>query len=300
MKLAVVGLGQMGSAVAELLLQRGHEVAVWNRSPDARDRLAAAGAQPCDDLAAVWQAAGAAISFLRDDAAVEEVLAGPQGLLAAAPAGAVLLEMSTISPAASARVAAAAPPGVHYVRAPVSGNPAVVRAGNLRAIVSGSPAARAAAVPYLEAFCARRFEVGDAEEARVVKLAANILIGATNQALAEAIVLGEAHGVPRESLLEVIGASSVASPFIGFKTGPLVERDYTTTFSVANMAKDLRLAVEAAGRAAGGLPMTAGLRDVAGAAAGALGEIDLSAVLPFLQARASEEPDLPVGEPPSS
>ena len=213
MKVAVVGLGQMGSAVTELLLERGHEVAVWNRSAEPRERLAGAGAVDCPDHAAVWREVDAAVTFLANDAAADAVLAAPDGLLAAAPEGALLIEMSTISPQASARIAeTAAARGVLYVRAPVSGNPVVVRAGNLTAITSGPPDARAAAAPYLEAFTGKRFEVGDGDEARVVKLALNILIASTNQGLAEAIVLGEAHGVDRGALLEVVKGSSVSSP----------------------------------------------------------------------------------------
>lgn len=298
MKVAVVGLGQMGSAVTELLLERGHEVAVWNRSAEPRERLADAGAVDCPDLAAVWREVDAAITFLANDAAADAVLAAPDGLLAAAPEGALLIEMSTISPQASARIAAtAAARGVLYVRAPVSGNPVVVRAGNLTAITSGPPAARAAAAPYLEAFTAKRFEVGDGDEARVVKLALNILIASTNQGLAEAIVLGEAHGVDRGALLEVVKGSSVSSPFVGYKSGPLVQRDYTPTFSVTNLAKDLGLTVEAAGDAADGLPMTAGLLALAQeAAARGLADADFSAVLPLLQVRAGARPDIEVAD----
>lgn len=298
MKVAVVGLGQMGSAVAELLLERGHEVAVWNRSAEPRERLAGGGAVDCPDHAAVWREVDAAVTFLANDAAAEAVLAAPDGLLAAAPEGALLIEMSTISPQASARIAkTAAARGVLYVRAPVSGNPVVVRAGNLTAITSGPPDARAAAAPYLEAFTGKRFEVGDGDEARVVKLALNILIASTNQGLAEAIVLGEAHGVDRGALLEVVKGSSVSSPFVGYKSGPLVQRDYTPTFSITNLAKDLGLTVDAAGDAADGLPMTAGLRALAqDAAARGLADADLSAVLPLLQVRAGAPPDIEVAD----
>ncbi len=131
----------------------------------------------------------------------------------------------------------------------------------------------------------------------MVKLALNILIASTNQGLAEAIVLGEAHGVDRAALLEVVKGSSVSSPFVGYKSGPLVQRDYTPTFFITNLAKDLRLTVEAAGDSADGLPMTALLRAVADdAAARGLADADLSAVLPLLQARAGATPDLPVSE----
>jgi len=300
MRFAVVGLGQMGAAVAGLLLARGHEVAVWNRSPAAREPLAAAGAVPCDELAAVWGEADCALTFLADDAAVDAVLAAADGLLAAAPDGALVIELSTISPEASARVAAAAGArGMHYVRSPVSGNPVVVRAGNLTAITSGPAAALAAAAPYLEAFTARRFAVGDAEQARVVKLALNILIASTNEALAEAIVLGEAHGVDRGALLEVVGGSAVASPFVGYKSGPLVQRDYTATFTMTNLVKDLRLTLDAAGRdGAEALPMSAKLLEIATTAGQrGLADADISAVVALLQDRAGATPDLPLDRP---
>jgi 3-hydroxyisobutyrate dehydrogenase-like beta-hydroxyacid dehydrogenase len=299
MKLAVVGIGQMGAAVAELLLERGHEVAVWNRSSEPRERLAEAGAVPCDDLGAVWREADAAVTYLANDAAVDAVLVAEDGLLATAPSGALLIEMSTISPAASARVAeAAAARGVRYLRAPVSGNPVVVRAGNLTAITSGPPEAHEAAAPYLEAFTARIFDVGSADEARVVKLALNVVIAANNEALAEAIVLGEAHGVDRAALLDVIKGSSAASPFVGYKSGPLVQRDYTATFTLTNLAKDLGLALGAAGAAADALPMTARLLGIVDEACDrGLGEADMSAVLPLLQDRAGATPDIGLTSP---
>jgi 3-hydroxyisobutyrate dehydrogenase-like beta-hydroxyacid dehydrogenase len=297
---AVVGLGQMGAAVAGLLLERGHEVAVWNRSPAPRERLVAAGAVAADGYADVWRRAGCALTFLADDGAADAVLAADDGLLGAAPAGALVIELSTISPEASARVAATAEArGVRYVRSPVSGNPVVVRAGNLTAITSGPADALAAAAPYLDAFTARRFEVGDGEQARVVKLALNILIASTNQGLAEAIVLGEQHGVDRAALLEVVTGSAVASPFVGYKRGPLVQRDYTATFTMRNLAKDLRLTLDAAGAAgAEVLPMSARLAQIAEDAGDrGLADADISAVVALLQSHAGAEPDLPLDRP---
>ena len=289
MDVAVVGLGRMGQALARRLLDQGRDVAVWNRSPGPAQELGTAGATVLDDLAAAWDGGRTVITFLADDVAVEAVCSD---LIAAAPKGGMLIEMSTIAPPTSARVAEAAQGrGVRYLRAPVSGNPTVITAGNLGIMVSGDRAAYDDAHELLLAIGPKVYYVGDREQARVMKLVLNSIIAGTTQLLAEALTLGEANGLDRADMLEVIGGSAVASPFIGYKTTALVERDYTTTFSVALLAKDVDLALQTADGIP--LPVLEEVRRLTDATvADGLGEHDLLALLVYLQRRAGLPTDI--------
>jgi len=298
MDVAIVGIGRMGHALAVRLAGQGHDLTVWNRSPGPAEELAAEhGAAVARDLAGVWAPGRTAITFLADDSAVEDVCLGDGGLLATAPAGARLIEMSTISAAASARVAEAAQAhGVGYLRAPVSGNPTVIAAGTLGVLVSGARADFDAAHELLLAIGPKVFYLGDGEQARVMKLALNSMIAGTIQLLAEAITLGEASGLRRADMLEVIAGSAIASPVIGYKTKPLVERDYTPTFSTALLSKDLGLALDAAGNAGVPMPVTQDVLEITeDACTAGLGDLDFIALLPHLQQLAGRTPDVPVG-----
>jgi 3-hydroxyisobutyrate dehydrogenase-like beta-hydroxyacid dehydrogenase len=198
-------------------------------------------------------AADVVLTSLSDDDALEAVAAS---VAAAARPGTVLADLSTVSPGASARVAELAEgASLLYLRAPVSGNPGVVRAGNLRFIVSGPHAALEKAEPVLLAIGPAIHEVGDGEQARIVKLAINLVIGGLAQLMAEALVLGEASGVSRAALLETMGDSAAGAPFVKYKTEPLLRDDYSATFTTRLMEKDVDLVLEAADTAGVRLPL---------------------------------------------
>lgn len=296
MHVGVVGLGKMGTALARRLLTQGVEVTVWNRSAAAVESLTKAGAQAAQTSAEVWDAAKVVFTFLADDAAVRAVVLGRHGLAATAPRDGLLIEMSTISPTVSAELAAAArQSGVHYLCCPVSGNPAVLTAGNLTLIVSGDPAAFAAARDLLDLVGARVIHVGDGDEARTIKLAVNAMLAATAQALAEAVLLCEASGIDRVTTLDVIGASAVSSPFVGYKRQSLIERHYEATFTTAMLAKDLRLVAQAAAVAGVQLPLAELVGQLAEAAsAEGLADIDFLALLVHLQSLAGLPTDVPM------
>lgn len=296
-EVAIVGLGRMGQAVAERLLETGHRVTVWNRSSEPAARLEERGARVVGAPADVWLEAPVAITFLADDHAVEAVCFGPDGLLDRPSVGGLLVEMSTISPNCSARIAgAAAAAGVEYLRAPVSGNPVVVRAGNLGIIVSGDRRTFEEALPLLSAIGPKVFHVGGGEEARIVKLALNAMIAGTMGLLAEAILLCEGLGLDRRQLLEVAGASAIGSPFIAYKTAPLIDRDYRATFSTVGMAKDLTLALDAAATALVRLPVTTLVAEQLHRAEDlGMGQLDMLALLPLLQDGSGRPTDVPIG-----
>ena len=277
----LIGLGNMGTAFAERLLDAGYGLVVMNRTPAKAAPLEARGATLAGSYADLAERVDVVLTSLADDDALDEVAAA---LLAVAKPGTVLVDTSTVSPAVSARVAERAEKAsVAYTRAPVSGNPTVVRAGNLSFIVSGPSETLDRVEPILLAIGPTVYRVGDAEEARVVKLAINLMIGGLAQLMAEALVLGESSGVSRAALLEVMGGSAAGAPFVRYKTGALLEDDYSATFTTALMGKDLDLILDAAGDAGVELPVTTGLQAIVRAAIEAgYADDDFMALFPFL------------------
>lgn len=276
----------MGSAIAERLEKAGHELSVWNRSSGASEPFAARGVRVLDGPADAWSHAELCVTMLSDGPAVEAV---GEGLLGGEPPdGAALVDMSTISADSSAQVAArCADRGVAFLRAPVSGNPSVVAAGNLGIIVSGPHGEFERLRPTLADIGPNIWFVGDGERARIVKLALNLMIGTTAQMMAEALVLAEKNDIDRATMLEVMGGSAIGSPFVKYKTDALVADDYASTFTASLLYKDLALALEAAHEAAVPLPLTAATQQlVEGCIAGGMGDDDLTALLPRLRREA--------------
>ena len=294
MRAAVAGLGLMGEPIARRLREAGHELTVYNRTRERAEPLEAEGAIVADVPRDVWATTDVCVSMVTGDDALRGITLGEGGLLADGN-GKVLVDMSTVSPAASREIAVAAgAAGVEFLRAPVSGNPGVVRAGNLTIIVSGDRDTFESVEPLLRDIGPNVFYVGDGEQARVLKLALNLMIAGTAQLMSEAVLFGEASGLDRAAMLEVIGASAAGSPFVRYKTAPLVARDYTTTFTLANMHKDLAMALHAAEQAGVTLPTTAQVDAlVQECIADGMGEADLIAVLPHLQARSGRPTDVP-------
>jgi 3-hydroxyisobutyrate dehydrogenase-like beta-hydroxyacid dehydrogenase len=240
----LIGLGNMGTAIAERLLDAGYPLVVSNRTREKAAPLATRGASVVTTPEELAAQVDVVLTSLADDEAFESVA---RKIAAAARPGTVLVDLSTVSPAASARVADLAEQrSIAYLRAPVSGNPSVVRAGNLSFMVSGARETLAAVEPVLLSIGPTVHHVGEGEQARVVKLAINLMIAVLAQAMSEALVLGEAADVPREALLEVMGSSAAGAPFVKYKTEPLLRDDFTATFTTALMEKDIDLVLEAA------------------------------------------------------
>ncbi len=258
--MGLIGLGHMGTAMAERLLDAGYDLVVYNRTAEKAGALAERGAAVAETAAGLVEQVDIVLTSLANDEALEAVAAE---VVAAARPGTVLVDTSTVSPTASARVAALAESAsVPYLRAPVSGNPAVVRAGNLTFIVSGKRETLESVEPVLLAIGPTIHHVGETEQARVVKLAINLMIGGLAQLMSEALVLGEAAGVSRAALLEVMGSSAAGAPFVKYKTEPLLRDDYSATFTTALMEKDVDLILAAAEEAGVELPLAGELKRI--------------------------------------
>ena len=315
MRIAVLGLGRMGVPIAQRLERAGHELAVWNRSPAPVQAFRERGIHGLERPADAWQHADLCITMLADGSAVEAVLLGEHGLASGdhepprgghgpdpgepgpEPAGGrrIVVDMSTISATTSAEMAAECERrGVALLRAPVTGNPAVVIAGNLGIIVSGPRAEFDHVADTLRDIGPNVFYVGGGDEARIVKLGLNLMIAGTTQLLAEALVLAEKHGIAREAMLEVMGGSAIGSPFVKYKTEALIADDYTSTFTSRLMDKDLALVLEAARDVELPLPLSAATGQlVQSCIAIGMGEDDFTALLPRLRRDAGLRPHTP-------
>jgi 3-hydroxyisobutyrate dehydrogenase-like beta-hydroxyacid dehydrogenase len=283
----LIGLGNMGAAIAERLLGSGSELVLYNRSQEKAEPFRLRGARVAETAGELAAAVEVVLTSLADDDALESVAAA---VAAAARPGTVLVDLSTVSPAASARVAARAKEAsLLYLRAPVSGNPSVVRAGNLTFIVSGPPEALERAEPVLLTIGRAIHDVGEHEQARIVKLAINLVIGGLAELMAEALVLAEGSGVSRAALLETMGDSAAGAPFVKYKTEPLLRDDYSATFTTRLMEKDLDLVLEAAEGAGVRLPLAAEIKTLIRSAIEAgYGDDDFMALFPYLRDHSTE------------
>ena len=277
----------MGTAIAERLLAAGYELSVHNRSPEKAEPLRAGGATVCETARELAGAVDIVLTSLADDDALEGVAAD---VASAARPGTLLVDFSTVSPAASARVTAVAEGASFlYLRAPVSGNPSVVRAGNLTFITSGPPEALERAESTLLAIGRTIHDVGEGEQARVVKLAINLVIGGLAELMAEALVLSETSGVSRAALLETMGDSAAGAPFVKYKTEPLLRDDYAATFTTRLMEKDIDLVLAEAASAGVLLPLGSELKKRLRAAIEAgYGDDDFMALFPNLRDQSTE------------
>jgi 3-hydroxyisobutyrate dehydrogenase len=287
-RLGWIGTGRMGYSLAGRLLQAGCDVAVYNRTRSKAEPLAERGATIVDSPADL---AGREIVFtmVAGPADFEQVVLGDQALLSRADAApAVIVDSSTLSPDASARVSAKTNErNVALLAAPVSGNPSVVDAGKLTVVVSGPRDAYDEALPYLEVFGEGVTYVGEGDRARLVKLCHNLMLGVVAQSLAEITVLAEKGGVPRAAFLEFLNKSVMGSMFTRYKTPAIVNLDFKPTFTPALLFKDFALGFEAAQKHGVPMPVAAAAQQVVQALMGfGYDDIDFMALLE-LEGRAS-------------
>ena len=245
----IVGTGRMGSAIARAVRTAGHDVIVWNRTPDAADRLAdELGGRAVDRPADVAAAADVMVSMLADGSAVDAVYGGDDGLIAGARPDTVLVDSSTVPPGILRRhEAAIRARGAGVLDAPVSGSVALAESGTLTLMVGGEVDDLDRARPVLEAYGATIFHLGPLGTGAAMKLAVNTVVFGLNEALAEGLVLAERAGIPREKAYDVLAASAIAAPYVGYKRAAFLDPDGTPVAFAADLAaKDLRLIAELA------------------------------------------------------
>jgi 3-hydroxyisobutyrate dehydrogenase-like beta-hydroxyacid dehydrogenase len=282
-----IGTGRMGFQLAARLLDAGYDVAVYNRTRAKAEPLAARGAKIADRPAGL---AGRDIVFtmVAADKDLEAVISGEGGLLSGERAPRIIVDSSTVSPGASARIrAAVAAGGSAFLAAPVSGNPSVIAAGKLTVAVSGPREAFAEAEPLLARFGRAVTYVGGGEEARLVKIAHNVFLGVVIQSLTEITALAERGGVPRAAFLRFLNDSVMGSAFTRYKSPALVNLDFSPSFTTALLRKDLQLGLDAGRDLDVPMPLAAAADMLIAQAAGAGYAGDDFAALLLEQARRS-------------
>jgi 3-hydroxyisobutyrate dehydrogenase-like beta-hydroxyacid dehydrogenase len=214
------------------------------------------------------------------DADLLQVLLDEDGLLRAPTTPRVIVDCSTVSPEASARIRAEADAaGVGYLAAPVSGNPAVVTAGNATLVVSGPTETFQLVAPHLAALARNVVHVGEAEQARLVKLCHNLYLAMMVQALVEVTTLAEKGGTDPAAFLEFLGGTVLGSDWVRLRSKALTERDWTPTFPVSGLSKDLDLGLACARDLAVPMPVAAAVQQLVRAAVGSgFGDQDLLAL----------------------
>jgi 3-hydroxyisobutyrate dehydrogenase-like beta-hydroxyacid dehydrogenase len=264
MKVGFLGLGQMGSGIAANILKAGNDLKVWNRSPEKAEPLVRDGAQLARTPKEAAGGRDIVITMLADDAALDEVLSGDDGLMAGLGANALHVSMSTIAVATAEAVAAKhAARGQRFISACVFGRPDAAAAKKLFVVAGGDAAEIARARPVLEAIGQRVFEVGERPSAaNLVKLCGNFAILAAIETMGEAMALAEKGGVRKAKLLEVLTGTLFDAPV--YRTyGPILVNE---SFRPAGFAaplgyKDMRLAGEAAEKSVTPMPLLSLLRD---------------------------------------
>ena len=236
MKIHFCGVGKMGLPMASHLLAAGHELTVSDPSAERRELAAAQGLRVAEQGLA---AAPIVFSSLPNDTALRAVATQ---VAATVQRGTIYVDTSTVSPQVSAEVAQLLEEqGVSYVRVTVSGNNKMAEAAQLTVLASGPRAAYEQVLPLLQTFGPNQFYLGEAEQARLMKLVVNLLIAQTSAMLAEGLALGRKGGLDWQAMWQVLTASAVGSPILKAKSAQLSQRDFTPTFTVEQMIKDLDL-----------------------------------------------------------
>ena len=244
-KIGWIGLGKMGIPMSTNLVKEGYSVTVYNRTKEKTKELADQGASVADTPKAAAEGQDVIISMISDDPVLEAISFGPDGAFEGAKSGAVFIDMSTVSPGLSACVAEAADKkGIKYLRAPVSGSTVLAAAGNLTIFASGPKDAYDQIVNLFDIMGQKSFHVGTGEEARYLKLVLNMMVGLTSAMVAEALTFGEAGGMDWEQMIDIVNASVVASPLVGYKGQTLKDRNYAPAFTAFQMAKDFDIALD--------------------------------------------------------
>jgi len=287
-----IGLGVMGAPMARNLLAAGHVVTAHNRSPGKVAEFVAAGGRGAETVAEAMTGAEIVITMLPDSPDVTAVMAGPDGVIANAPAGALVIDMSTIRPDVARGLAAqATAAGLRFLDAPASGGEAAAVDGNLSVMVGGETADLAAARPVLEVLGATIVHVGPAGSGQTVKAANQLIVAGNLELLAEALTFLDAHGVDLSAALQVLGGGLAGSTVLQRKGPAMLGREFSPGFRLALHHKDLSIFTDAARESNVVAPLGALVASlVASMTAQNLGHLDHCALLLLVEQLSGRQP----------
>jgi 3-hydroxyisobutyrate dehydrogenase-like beta-hydroxyacid dehydrogenase len=282
-RVGLVGLGLMGAPMGANLLKGGFSLTVWNRTVEKSQKLAAQGATVAKSPQEAASQADVLLTIVSDPPALEEVLWGKQGALPALKKGSVLIDSSTVSPALARRVSkACADQSVDFLDAPVTGGTWGAEKGELVFMIGGKKEVLDRVEPVLQAVGKRFFLLGPNGSGQTVKLAMNLILALEVQALAEGLELVTSSGVEPTKLLEVLQSSMGRAPVLDVKAPVILKRDFTPSFPLRLMHKDIRLAMELAKENGIELPAgTAAYQAYSAVKAAAKSDVDYAAIASY-------------------
>ena len=255
--IGIVGLGLLGHAIASRLIKAGHAVIGFDVLPDRVSALAAMGGTPASSAAAVAQSAEAVCTLLPSLATAEAAILGTGGILAGARPSLAVIQMSTISPTLTERLAREVTArGLGFLDCPVSGTSSMVERGDGIFFAGGDRALFERWQPVLESMLARAVLVGRVGQAMVLKLVANLLVALNSAAAAEALTLARKAGLDLPLALDVLNASAAASSMLKVRGPMIVRGEFPAQMKLDLFMKDIHLMQEAATAVGAPLPFT--------------------------------------------
>lgn len=282
--IGVVGLGLLGGAVAARLRAKGHEVVGYDVLPEKVQGLVALGGRGEPSAAAVAGGAEAVCTLLPSLASVEEAILGANGIVAGAPAGQTIIQMSTISPELTRRLAGeVSGRGLSFLDSPVSGTSAMVARGDGLIFVGGERAIYERWRLVLETILPRVVYVGAAGQAMVLKLVANLLVALNTAAAAEALLMAERAGLDLALVLTALAGSAASSRMLEVRGPMIVRREFPPQMKLDLFMKDLALILEAGAQAGAPLPLTAAAQRLYASVGAGHGGEDLAVVVTALE-----------------
>ena len=256
-KLGFIGLGNMGSRIAQRLLDHGYQLCVYDRDLTKVEAIAQRGAVVAENILQLARNVDVVLSCLTNDDAVRNIYSEPAGVLAGARSKTIVLEMSTISPESSRELhRLGARGGIEVLDVAISGSTPAAEQGILTLLAGGNEEVFRAAKPIFQAIAKQYFLLGGSGSGTAMKLVVNTLLGVGMQAIAEAVVLGEKAGIDRERLLTVLSKTAVIAPAHLGKLAKAAINDYAQQFPLRLMNKDFQLILEAAAQEKVAMPAT--------------------------------------------
>jgi 3-hydroxyisobutyrate dehydrogenase-like beta-hydroxyacid dehydrogenase len=267
--LGFVGLGVMGSQMVNRLLSKDHTVTGYNRTRSKARWLIERGMKWADSPKAVAQAADVTFAMVTNSAAIAAVTDGPEGLFTGLSKGKIFVDMSTVSPSVSRALAAKVrEKGADMVDSPVSGSVITLQEGKLSVMVGGRKETFARVKPILQDIGPKVTHVGDNGLALVLKIAVNLSLAVQMLAFSEGVLLGEKSGIPRETIVDVMTHSVIASPMVQYRGPFILGQPEEAWFDVNMMQKDMLLALELGRQLDVPMPTTAVSNEILTAARG--------------------------------
>ena len=278
--LGFIGLGNMGSRIAQRLLDHGYPLVAYDMNIAKAEAVAGRRGFAAKNIVELTRTVDVILSCLTNDEAVQSVYAGLEGVFAQARPGTIVLEMSTISPESSQELhRLGAKSGIAVLDVAISGSTPAAEQGILTLLAGGNKELFRAAEPIFQAIAKQYFLLGGPGSGTAMKLVVNTLLGVGMQAIAEAVVLGEKSGLDRKTLLEVLSKTAVLAPAHVGKLARVATNDYTPQFSLSLMNKDFGLILRAAAKGNVSMPVTEAAFRVNSEELAAGDDEDFSAVL---------------------